>query len=210
MGCDIHLTVEVRRNGAWQREPAPAGRDEFAEKYGHAPRWYSGRHYDMFALLAGVRNYNGIEPIAEPRGVPDGASPEYLADAEEYGCDGHSHSWHTLADLQAYDWTKTSTHTGIANALQFMVWRADGRPRSWCRSVLGGSVRIVSNDEMRKAIDRAFTVSQLEHLYTEVAWTETAKEACGEFDKLIADLAALADREHVTPDDVRIVFFFDN
>lgn len=39
---------------------------------------YTGRNYRLFAVLAGVRNDYGIEPIAEPRGVPDDVSKDVL------------------------------------------------------------------------------------------------------------------------------------
>lgn len=114
MGCDIHAVIERRRN-----------------TYGDHYRWLNsgdpdlGRNYELFAVLAGVRNYGGITPIAEPRGLPafrewkqDGderwISWDHEADteppcgvveemAERYGVDGHSHSWLTLAEIKAYD-----------------------------------------------------------------------------------------------------------
>lgn len=65
MGTDIHLFVETRVNGVW-------------ELRSDAPR-FSGRNYNEFAILAGVRNgtgfagcdTDGFAPIAEPRGLPD-------------------------------------------------------------------------------------------------------------------------------------------
>lgn len=60
MGCDIHTFIERRTRGQ--------------------ERWVSvtpslnpGRNYEAFAFLAGVRNYNEIEPISEPRGFPEDA-----------------------------------------------------------------------------------------------------------------------------------------
>lgn len=115
MGCDIHAVIErrVQIQGDWY-EWLNSGDPDI------------GRHYEMFAVLAGVRNSVGVEPIAEPRGLPafkawktfqDGErwiSWERDPDAERpcreieeiatrYGVDGHSHSWLTLAEIKAFD-----------------------------------------------------------------------------------------------------------
>lgn len=91
MGCDIHWSVERRRDdGLWERCEG-AGYDE--------------RNYDLFAALANVRNcYERVTPIAEPRGMPHDVSPEVKAESDAWDPDGHSHSWHTLETLLAYDW----------------------------------------------------------------------------------------------------------
>lgn len=60
MGCDIHLYVEGRKRGTTSWQP-----------YGGR---FSERIYGMFAKLADVRNYSGITPISQPRGVPSDVS----------------------------------------------------------------------------------------------------------------------------------------
>lgn len=113
MGCDIHAVIERRQ-----------------ATYGDRHEWLNsgdpdiGRNYEMFAVLAGVRNYDGIAPITEPRGLPSFKGWERFSDgekwlsfhswsdkpcremvewAERYDSDGHSHSWLTLAEIKAYD-----------------------------------------------------------------------------------------------------------
>lgn len=59
---------------------------------------YYGRNYQLFSLLADVRNENDIEPLDDPRGVPFDLSD----DLEEIyqkddGC--HSHSYFGLNEL---------------------------------------------------------------------------------------------------------------
>ena len=66
MGTDVHAVAQVRSPGeTWRDVPI---------------NWKQGRHYFLFAWLADVRNGRGfagivtgdpIEPIAEPRGLPD-------------------------------------------------------------------------------------------------------------------------------------------
>jgi len=89
MGCDIHIYVEKKvspteshwRPMDWKDEP---------------------RIYGAFAFLAGVRNYAGIEPLNEPRGIPNDC-PTDLRE-ELTNIDYHSHSWFTLAELNAVNW----------------------------------------------------------------------------------------------------------
>ena len=150
MGCDVHMWAEVRRAGVWEKigdvfpnayADADAERrdiewhnkwlaehpDEDDEEY-RDPNWksfhrrlvdhpYDQRNYALYSILADVRNgYGfagvftgmGFTPIAPPRGVPEDASPEYRAEVAAWGGDGHSHSWLTLKELQAYDWHKTT------------------------------------------------------------------------------------------------------
>jgi hypothetical protein len=55
MGCDIHWVFQKKAAHGWVDVPS--------EYDGH-------RHYYLFAMLAGVRNNFGVEPISEPRGLP--------------------------------------------------------------------------------------------------------------------------------------------
>lgn len=79
MGCDIHLHTEVKIKGKWHH---------YAERNVE-------RCYRLFAKMANVRNYEeyGITPISDPRGMPEDASETTKFFCEEYGADGHSHSW---------------------------------------------------------------------------------------------------------------------
>jgi len=75
MGCDIHGSIEKRVNGKW----VMVNRMDLKAR---------SRNYDRFARLAGVR---GDGP--EPRGVPEDVSDSTLLHIDEWGTDGHSHSW---------------------------------------------------------------------------------------------------------------------
>ena len=75
MGCDIHVIVERRWRGRWVgvvRNPMGA----------------TGRDYDRFAALAGVR---GEGP--PPRGWPDDASDFALIEGEKWESELHHRSW---------------------------------------------------------------------------------------------------------------------
>jgi hypothetical protein len=91
--------------------------DDYDRDY-YAPKvledWvYNGRNYDLFAILADVRNGygfagsytgEGFKPISEPKDIPSDVSVEVEKASENYGIDGHSHSWFTVKELNDYDW----------------------------------------------------------------------------------------------------------
>ena len=85
MGCDIHAYVEVKIHGKWQL-------------YSHLRL---ERDYHLFARMANVRNYYGIEAIDEPRGLPADIS-EMTRFCRDYdGADGHSDSYLSGAEVDA-------------------------------------------------------------------------------------------------------------
>ena len=100
MGADIHLWVERKLpSGKWvmhdrcrriSREahsidPPASHKDYFGDMAYHR---VNNRNYRFFAALAGVR---GDGP--EPRGLPPDVSDYVQYESDDYGVDGHSHSW---------------------------------------------------------------------------------------------------------------------
>lgn len=100
MGCDIHMFAEVRKSEKWE-----AVGKVFKNKYYEPDRenkidedgfeWnpeftsspYTNRNYNLFAILADVRNGRGFagiktgegfNPIASPKGLPKDISNEIL------------------------------------------------------------------------------------------------------------------------------------
>ena len=155
MSCDIHAYVEVRREGKWEYIPIESDwQKNWRKRYlededGGIAELDIGRNYDLFAILAGVRNGrgfagcdtgDGFNPISKPKGLPEDVSPEVARKSEEWGVDGHSHSWHTLADLLAYDLTQRTRLRGWVTGPVCEAWRRYGRdrgesPKSWCGGV---------------------------------------------------------------------------
>lgn len=80
MGCDIHCYIEYRY----------PKHDDWTSFGG---RINPGRNYGLFAKLAGVRNYDDVTPVAEPRGIPadmsDGTGRSYWMYVTEAPGDGH-------------------------------------------------------------------------------------------------------------------------
>lgn len=143
MGCDIHFYVEVKSRSVNRHkklndildenetiEDSWESADEWIEDTdpdAHSPkminrqtRFYSGRNYFLFGVLAGVR-YDCPNPIAADRGIPADLSPELLAEKKAWDGDGHSHSWASLTELINADWNyyNNLTDDGLQYLMQF-------------------------------------------------------------------------------------------
>lgn len=109
MGCDIHFYVEKKDGDKWvsadkwTSDPWDSGEPDYVDVK-REDSFYHDRDYLLFGILAGVRD-RSLPPIAKPRGLPADMSSEVRARSESYGIDGHSHSWLTLAELLAHDWS---------------------------------------------------------------------------------------------------------
>lgn len=233
MGCDIHLHVEIK-NEAGQWVSADTWEDEYDEGYLSVPyeKWfYRSRNYSLFGMLANVRNGVGfagvvtgkpVVPLAEPRGLPENVSEAVRKASDYWGVDGHSHSWFTVSELMAYDWTQTITHIGLVNAPTYYDWndwkrqRGDN-PSEWCGGVSGPTTRIISEAAMKALVEgcangrhyQQVKASLTEHernTYCEVSWQQPYYKPASEFlSETLPRLWRLG-----AADAVRIVFWFDN
>ncbi len=225
MGCDIHLYTERLENGKWvtadRWTPDEYEPGRMCVEYEN--RIYSGRSYYLFSILADVRNGRGFAgvktgegfiPISEPKGIPEDCCAEYRRASDEYGSDGHSHSYFTVAELLAYDWTQVSCLQGWINGPEFAEWnryrRSRGKgPEQSCGGVDGPDVRHLSLQEMESEtakMDERQIATELHWTYCLAEWTEPYYQcAKGFLSEAMPKLWAMG-----KPDDVRIVFFFDN
>lgn len=127
MGCDIHLFAQRRIKQPWYKawlghKDRWVSVDKYSpnEDYGKwdgepeftiksEDRIYTdGRNYNLFCALCGVRSYhfNDNPPmISEPKGLPPNLCPEIQREVDNYGSDGHSHSWNFLKELESFDWS---------------------------------------------------------------------------------------------------------
>jgi hypothetical protein len=195
VGCDIHGMIERAERGTYST------RDAWC-RWRAAGEVDVGRDYELFAALAGVRNYVGLVPICAPKGLPgyggleedslggyhrwDAANDEpndyFQAYYERWHVDAHSASWLTLAELRAYDATQevddpdvVVARDGDGRVLAKAGWSASGGERVGKRRLF-----VWPGDEGKPT-----------------SW-----------DRLLADVER-AKREGDTDEDVRIVFFFD-
>lgn len=75
----------------------------FQDGYWECHYIYENINYRLFSLLADVRNDGTINPISEPRGIPDDASDSYLFICNAWGRIAHSHSWLLLEEILNID-----------------------------------------------------------------------------------------------------------
>jgi hypothetical protein len=98
MGCDIHVKPYREENGTFRLVQMP--------KYDNL---LQARDYYVYAFLAGVRNYDHIEPICEQRGYPNWiAEPVY--DSLEYWM-SFGQTWLTVDELLNFDYERKCTPT---------------------------------------------------------------------------------------------------
>jgi hypothetical protein len=98
MGCDIHCNLEYQRNkeSAWYDIDLYKKNKYFGKCEDDEPEYwkvslYNERSYFLFGLLAGVRNY-AVEPISQPRGIPDDGSESIKEYYNKWGDDAHTPS----------------------------------------------------------------------------------------------------------------------
>lgn len=235
MGCDIHLYVE-RKNDSGTWESADKWTEEKYDDEVHVDvdyedRFYTGRNYNLFAILADVRNGrgfagirtgDGFNPIHELRGLPEDVSENVSKASDQWGRDGHSHSWATIQELLEYDWTQETGLSGVVDAPTLASWNQWGRkqgesPKEWCGMIAGRGVRIISEEELTQKIDEIRGGSlashkmseiqdELKDLYAHVSWTQKYYQCASNFlSETLSKLLRVG-----KPENVRIVFWFDN
>jgi hypothetical protein len=130
MGTDINALVQVRVGGTWVTvvlNPCDGT-----------------RNYRTFGILAGVR---GSDAIASPRGLPsdfqvDQKQDPYLQTerTKSYWMGSHSHSYLTLAEIQAYCKPRLVTE-GFVSEGTYLSWKNPGseEPRSHYPQVSGSA-----------------------------------------------------------------------
>lgn len=250
MGCDIHLYVEKRTDGVWRElhqvppydctwcDGKKINRQGDAcwrcKGLGKQTEPWDNRNYDVFAMLADVRNGygfagcdtgDGFRPIASPRGLPLDVSKILRVRADEYGADGHSHSWLLLSELDRPDYYRQVTiHRGVVTPAAYAKWLAAGanaRPDRWCGGVSGRDTHTVNRSDMDHLIRLGVVRTDVEeqdydtqsthgtdgnHYYTSITWSEPYAASAAGFLRFVRALREL----DASPDDVRIVFWFDN
>lgn len=238
MGCDIHAYVEKRNaKGQWEivlgKNPWI---DEYlelsksAEENGDLDRanrfkqqvkeyelnkpivtegWiYEGRSYNLFGILAGVRNYE-VTPISEIKGIPNDSCKKITEEYENWGCDAHSASYYTFEELLDYEWENNTLHNEAwVNEVVYKQFLETGNPYPCAGGVGGGNTEKVTNKEMNRIIRRKYPWEEDKNFYTIIHWDRPYYEY-GEY--LINNITSyLNEHNNIEPQDIRMVFWFDN
>lgn len=225
MGCDIHAFIEVKNGNGWQyydwRKEFENGTYEdgspshdWKKMFDHP--LYIGRNYDLFSILANVRNGRGFagvptglgfKPIDMPRGLPNDTTLEVKQESEDWGIDGHSHSWLSLKELTDYDYEQTTIHFGVVHENTYRQFKETGKPpESYSGDVWGSAIVKLSPAEMDLIISGKMQREDGKEYYTTIQWPETYRQSVGEaWFNTLAELAKLG-----KPEDVRLVFWFDS
>lgn len=210
MGCDIHMAVEVKRYGRWVFADIPV---------------YDDRCYDVFAMLADVRNGhgfagiktgNGWEPIAAPRGFPPDASIEALTTANG----DHTPTWLLASEVFAYFDREPEPVGHLTGIVPYETWAKrrgageTGMPQSWSGGISGPGIVVIDEAAARAGVTGS---------HVRIEWNVTARRRAERF---LAWLEMVTDWEaerrwrddpdgDVTygedvRDSVRLVFNFDS
>lgn len=230
MGCDIHMFAEVKTNGKWIRVGEIF---EGWSKGSLTDEPYTGRNYDLFAILADVRNGlgfagivtgSGFNPIADPKGLPNDS--EYLNAVSKYAYDVSPMSGKSIPEEEREknrDWIMNSDYHSHSYFTLDELMKYDWNQLTlksgvvtkaeYLRYKKDGSPSAwcgsVSGGGVRnisnEEMETAMDTKHIQH-YTTVEWGSTYAERCGNFlNTTIPALQRLGDRK-----DVRIVFWFDN
>lgn len=237
MGTDIHMACEVRRNGKWELVKNKVFKNSWyrpdseyswaQEEYTNIP--YDSRCYNLFAILADVRNGRGFagcrigegfNPISEPKGYPDDMCDELNGDInyDDYDeragflSNEHSASWLNLKELLDYDWNQMHRNYGCVCEDTYRDFVMKGlHPNSWSGGVGGSSIVHLSEAEMVDLIQGRYPREEGKRYYTERYFiAQTYKDTSGGFyDNVIPVLQRLVP-DGGTTEDVRLVFDFDS
>jgi hypothetical protein len=222
MGCDIHVFVEEYKDAKWNHiEPGEYDWSlGWEENYGLPEWYYHGRNYNLFSVLADVRNGEGfagcdtgdrITPMADPRGLPGDVSECVKSEHAEWDCDAHSASWFTVAELLAYNWDTAIVKRGIVSLGHYKWMKESGtdRPRHWCGGISGGGISHITQEAADTMLDTVVACENddmRDRKYLKVEWRQSIASACGTFvTKVLPALRSLGDTDRV-----RVVFWFDN
>lgn len=214
MGCDIHTYVEKKEGNHWN---ALKGKNRFFGKWEDEEEFtisnwiYDGRNYELFALLAGVRNTYKVTPISKPKGVPNDLSNSIMKDYEEWGVDAHSASYYTFEELLNFDGkNKYIEVEGFVGEKGYKTFKEKGEPDSYCGNVHGPDVEKVLNCEMERVIKNKYPWEQKTMFYTALKWKVLYSEI---LEYLLKNIEKYIAEQHIEKEDYknyRMVFWFDN
>jgi len=171
---------------------------------------FDNRNYAWFAVLCGVRgDYD--QDFGEAKGLPNNVSSEVKVVSDRDGVDAHSHHWITLRDLLDFEWNATIRRVGYFDSVTFRYQLREilSNKISYFPDQMGPNYFEISKDLMIKYLagHRDFFDQRYGRYCVKVKQDVTYKQEVGEdyINKLLKRLSSFGE-----PEDVRIVFWFDN
>ena len=198
MGCDIHVFVEARIGSA--QYPTWQNIDSWAVNQGFGSNGVDAviqekqirfrvcsiisyyRDYELFTILAGVRETGGITPIAFPKGLPPDASTIVKIMESNLGEDAHSHSFLTLRELKESIYSKETP-------IRAWIHKEDKK------DIVGGKGQFIHYKDYQDD----------DYVYAE--WSDEPNQ---NFLFMLENLERMKNTHKINDDnDIRIVFWFD-
>ena len=232
MGCDIHTNAEVfnKETQKWEgvgkifdNPYFKKGNENKVEIEEDGSEWetnpefikepYKGRNYGLFSILAGVRNYGTIIPIADDKGIPADVSQEIGAEHTRWGADVHSASYLTVQELLAFDWEQTIKETSSVKMDWYEAWLLKGKkgnPVTEHIPFRDAAYKELPEEEMEKILSSKS--EKLRVLLDDVSYfcQMSIDVPYSEFTKAFLTKTIPALQKLGEPEDVRMVFWFDN
>ncbi len=213
MGCDIHVMTEKKRTWSdgssqwvnvdnWQFNEYYDKYEDEGEREFNVKAIFRDRNYELFAFLAGVRNYGDNESFGFDRGFPEDACRITKKEYDSWDCDAHTPGYCTLKELkEAVKGVRKIRREGAVTKEQADRYRETGEtPDNWAQGV-GCWIGIAPEYQDR---------------FEWMVWEDEVN--C--FDRLLQAIEqrkvdvfywGYADRDDGSEDDnIRIVFWFDN
>lgn len=209
MLTNIYLYVETKSKNGWKNVSDSKGPKHLYYVTGDPQfdknSWYNGRSYNLFALLAGRGNSDIIAPIKEPIGIPSDVSNKVRKAFEKMGDEVHTPSSYTLKELLDKK-DITFNVKAVLDADLYKKYKKGQLPESWYTLQHVPRECVVTNEKMDRLM-RMMMFSDDEQFFTEVSIDYPYNKVHTHFwDKIIPAMENLKKN----PEDVRIVFWFEN
>jgi hypothetical protein len=207
---EVFLYVETKSKNGWRKVSDLKGPPHLYHMIGdpafNKNSWYNGRSYNLFALLAGVRNSDMIPSIKEPIGIPSDVSSAVKKIYEKMGSKVYNSSSYTLKELLDKK-DITFNIKSILDHEMYKKYKKGEYPEFWYTSQQISIADLITNERMDKVLKLIKFADPQDKYYTEVSMDYPYKKVHTHFwEKIIPAMQKLGK----DPDNVRIVFWFED
>lgn len=208
---EIESGEMLKKEVAWRKENGYEISNSDLDYYSPvvAKDWlYENRNYNLFGILAGVREYS-INPISEPKGMPSDLCEYIKSECESWDCDGHTHSYYTFRELIDFDWMSSVVHNEAwVSEKVYKQFKETGDPYPCSGGVYGKNIEKITNKEMDRVLRDKYPWESEKSFYTIVSWERPYYEY-GQY--LLENIYRyLEDNPTIDAKNIRMVFWFDN